>query len=115
MENNVEIYVDKMLLENAEALLSEKTFNDLKDNMASLSCLIFEKTESGRKEAKQISRRISTLKSKITDKFDEIIKSEKQKNDEFVRYLKSLTSTKTKYLLILYVNFFSICNSWYAY
>lgn len=94
----LEIIENSFVAENIENFLTAEKFEDFKKNLSELASIEFDKNEKGRKEAKSLSRKVGTLKSKITEKFDELIKSEKAKNDEFVKYLKELTSTKAKYL-----------------
>lgn len=89
---------DNFVAENIKNFLTEDKFNEFKANLQELASVEFENNEKGRKEARSLSRKVGTLKTKITEKFDELIKAEKEKNDEFVKYLKELTSTKAKYL-----------------
>ena len=94
----LEIIENSFVAENIKNFLTAEKFEDFKKNLSELASIEFDKNEKGRKEAKVLSRKVGTLKSKITEKFDELIKSEKSKNDEFVKYLKELTSTKARYL-----------------
>lgn len=94
----LEIIENSFVVENIESFLTAERFEDFKKNLSELASIEFDKNEKGRKEARSLSRKVGTLKSKITEKFDELIKSEKAKNDEFVKYLKTLTTTKAKYL-----------------
>ncbi len=94
----LEIIENSFVAENIENFLTAEKFENFKKRLSGLASIEFEKNEKGRKEARSMSRKVGTLKSKITEKFDELIKSEKSKNDEFVKYLKELTSTKAKYL-----------------
>jgi DNA polymerase III epsilon subunit-like protein len=94
----LEIIENNFIAEKIEAFLTAEKFEEFKNQLQTLATVTFEKNELGRKEARSLSRKIGTLKAKITERFDDLIKSEKAKNDEFVKYLKELTSTKAKYL-----------------
>jgi DNA polymerase III subunit epsilon len=94
----LEIIENNFIAEKIEAFLTAEKFEEFKNQLQTLATVTFEKNELGRKEARSLSRKVGTLKAKITERFDDLIKFEKAKNDEFVKYLKELTSTKAKYL-----------------
>lgn len=94
----IEKIESNFIAEKIEAFLTVEKFEEFKKRLQTLATITFEKNELGRKEARSLSRKIGTLKTKITERFDDLIKSEKAKNDEFVKYLKELTTTKAKYL-----------------
>lgn len=94
----LEIIENKFISEQTESFLTPEKFEEFKDSLSELSTIKFEQNELGRKNARALARKVGTLKTKITEKFDILIKAEKEKNDEALKYIKLLTSTKAKYL-----------------
>ena len=94
----LEIIENNFISEKIENFLTNEKFEEFKKSLQKLASVDFGKNEAGRKKSRSLARKVGTLKTKITEKFDDLIKLEKAKNDEFVKYLKTLTSTKAKYL-----------------
>lgn len=91
--------IDKHFDQKIQNLIEKNSLKEFSEKLFDLSSKAkFPNNEIGRKEARSLSRKIGTLKSRITEKFDEAIKAEKEKNKDILNAIDNLTKAKAKYL-----------------
>lgn len=96
---NIEIIETNFLQEKTEDFLTQEAFKKFQETLftlASENC--FDDNEKGRKDARSLARKVGTLKTKITEKFDDLIKAENAKNKAALDRMELIKSNKKKYL-----------------